>query len=353
MNNVFISYRRTDSKDATRRMHDWLSLHFVREDLFFIDIDSIYAASDFPKKLQDAIAESRLMLAIIGPRWLEELGRRSASNEIDHVRLEIEGANRAGIEILPVLLDETRIPNARDLPESLKFLPNKQSLTVHSEANFATDMKRLAKSISAISNEPYTDLSLVVGNSRRAGLSWFDVTFGTYAQEKLVEEANELTLVFNDGRNWVDMRRDLLTRWLKRSGRSLRFVCLHPDSPFLSILIKKNTKPLETQRYEILRGFVAVHNAAADAGNPSALRIYGHYTFNPITLLMSEKKALLSHYLYTEQAELLSFEYSNADVGSYYHILRRDVDRLIQNGDITKEISDQEIRSYEAELRRR
>ena len=61
MAHVFISYRRIDGQDATRRIHDWLSLHFAHLDFFFLDIDSIHAATDFPGELEKAIASSALI----------------------------------------------------------------------------------------------------------------------------------------------------------------------------------------------------------------------------------------------------------------------------------------------------
>lgn len=353
MKNVFISYRRSDSQDATRRIHDWLALHFPQQDLFFLDIDSIRAAADFPEELEKAIDRSALMLAVIGSKWISELRDRCDSGKADHVRMEIEAARQKKIVILPILLDETAVPNREVLPSSLQFLTTIEVRRVHSDNNFETDMERLAKVITHITNEPHSDFTLLLKNTRKAGLTWFDTTFSTYSQEALVEEANELTLIYNDGRNWLDMRGNLLTRWFSQPGKSLRFACLHPDSPFLETLVKKNTKPLATQRYEILRGLLRIHKAASDGGNPSALHMFGHLAFNPITLLMNEKRAFLSHYLYTEQPELLTFEYQNLNSSSYYHVIRRDVEALLTDPRLSRPITDIEIEHYREEIARR
>jgi hypothetical protein len=352
MKNVFISYRRSDSQDATRRIHDWLALHFPQQGLFFLDIDSIRAAADFPEELETAIATSALMLAIIGGKWTSELRDRSASGKTDHVRMEIEAAYQKRVVILPILLDETAVPDREGLPQTLQFLTTIEVRRVHSDNNFETDMQRLAKVITHITNERHSDFTLLLRNARKAGLTWFDMTFSTYAQEALVEEASELTLVYNDGRNWLDMRGNLLTRWFSQTGKSLRFTCLHPDSPFLETLVKKNTKPLATQRYEILRGLLRIYKAASDGGNPAALQMFGHLAFNPITLLMNEKRAFLSHYLYTEQTELLAFEYQNLDSSSYYHVIRRDVEALLTDTRLSRPITEIEIEHYREEIAR-
>jgi len=50
MHEIFISYRREDSYDATGRIHDWLDYHFG-PDAIFRDIDSIRGGTQFPKLL--------------------------------------------------------------------------------------------------------------------------------------------------------------------------------------------------------------------------------------------------------------------------------------------------------------
>ena len=67
---VFISYRRDDSAGYAGRLYDRLEREFGRDHLV-MDVDSIPLGANFVKVLGDAVAECDLLLAIIGPGWLE------------------------------------------------------------------------------------------------------------------------------------------------------------------------------------------------------------------------------------------------------------------------------------------
>ena len=64
------------------------------------------------------------LLLIIGPRWLAsgEPGGWSLSDLDDPVRIEIEAALRAGVPIVPALVQQGRMPRADELPASLRLL---------------------------------------------------------------------------------------------------------------------------------------------------------------------------------------------------------------------------------------
>jgi hypothetical protein len=61
---------------------------------------------------------------IIGPAWLEAThnGRRRLDDPADFVRIEVELALKAGIEVIPVLVDGARMPGEKDLPKSISAL---------------------------------------------------------------------------------------------------------------------------------------------------------------------------------------------------------------------------------------
>lgn len=75
---VFISYRRDDSAGHAGRVHDRLEREFGR-DLLFMDVDAIPLGANFVKVLADEVAKCDVLLAIIGPGWLDardEAGNR-------------------------------------------------------------------------------------------------------------------------------------------------------------------------------------------------------------------------------------------------------------------------------------
>ena len=91
---VFISYRREDSEGQARA----LSLELVRllgKDTVFMDVDSIALGRDFRRVLQERLGSCDVMIALIGPGWLnakDGSGTRRVDNPTDFVRQEIAAA---------------------------------------------------------------------------------------------------------------------------------------------------------------------------------------------------------------------------------------------------------------------
>jgi hypothetical protein len=88
---VFISYRRDDSAAQAGRIQDRLELEFGR-DLLFMDVYAIPLGRNFVKVLHEEVAKCGVLLAVIGPNWLDlrgEDGNRRLDNPNDYVRIEI------------------------------------------------------------------------------------------------------------------------------------------------------------------------------------------------------------------------------------------------------------------------
>ncbi|PSN13726.1 hypothetical protein C7271_22280, partial [filamentous cyanobacterium CCP5] len=66
MPKIFISYRRSDSADATGRIYDRLTAHFPAEDVFK-DVDDIPFGVDFREYLNESLNQCRVVLAGIWP----------------------------------------------------------------------------------------------------------------------------------------------------------------------------------------------------------------------------------------------------------------------------------------------
>ena len=93
---VFISYRRDDSAGQAGRIQDRLEREFGR-DLLFMDVDAIPLGMNFVKVLHEEVAKCGVLLAVIGPNWLElrdEAGNRRLDNPNDFVRIEIAASTR-------------------------------------------------------------------------------------------------------------------------------------------------------------------------------------------------------------------------------------------------------------------
>lgn len=108
---IFISYRRDDSAGHAGRVHDRLEREFGR-DLLFMDVDAIPLGADFAEKISTEVAKCDVLLAIIGPSWIEardESGGRRLDNVHDYVRIEIATALKQDTPIIPILLEGTRM----------------------------------------------------------------------------------------------------------------------------------------------------------------------------------------------------------------------------------------------------
>jgi TIR domain len=119
---VFISYRRDDTAHAAGRVRDRLERDFGA-DLLFMDVDAIPLGRDFTKVLRDEVTKCDVLLALIGPNWLnvrDEEGNRRLDNPADVLRIEIGTALQRDIPVIPILLDGARIPKADQLPQDLR-----------------------------------------------------------------------------------------------------------------------------------------------------------------------------------------------------------------------------------------
>jgi TIR domain len=145
---VFISYRRADSAGYSGRVMDRLDRELGR-DLVFMDVDAIPLGTNFTKVLHEEVAKCGVLLAVIGPNWLDardEHGNRRLDNPNDFVRIEIAAALQRSIPVIPLLLDGARIPKADELPEDLKELALRNGMEIH-HASFQDDMNRLIRGL--------------------------------------------------------------------------------------------------------------------------------------------------------------------------------------------------------------
>lgn len=145
--NVFISYRREDSQHQADRLCEILRSVFSEPDQsIFIDIDNIPFGVDFEQHLISKVKDCEVLLALIGPHWLESLdpekGTRRLDSPNDFVRIEIVSALERGIRVIPVLLDGAPIPSESELPEPLKPLSKRNGIQVN-RMSFKSDVMRL------------------------------------------------------------------------------------------------------------------------------------------------------------------------------------------------------------------
>lgn len=142
---VFLSYRRDDTRHVAGRLADRLSEHFR----IFMDVDTIQPGTDFAEVVREAVGRCDVLLAIVGTRWLaaEDLeGHRRLDIAGDWVVEEIRVALQRGVRVIPVLVDGAHMPEPDKLPSTIASLAMRQALTLHHES-FPSDVLRLIASI--------------------------------------------------------------------------------------------------------------------------------------------------------------------------------------------------------------
>jgi formylglycine-generating enzyme required for sulfatase activity len=148
---IFISYRRDDDASGAARIRDALVARFGSRSVF-MDVDNLLAGQRFDRKLAQALDECDVLIAVIGPRWMDLLRERAAKEERDYVRAEIAAAIKRDILVVPVRVGHegrvTSMPRETELPEDIAELALYQKHDVIHE-RFGADMKALGDAIVA------------------------------------------------------------------------------------------------------------------------------------------------------------------------------------------------------------
>jgi TIR domain len=141
MAGIFINYRREDAAGEAGRLFDHLAKSFSGS--LFMDVDAMKPGIDFVKQLDTQVSQCHVVLAVIGPHWLDikdHSGQRRLDSERDYVRIELASALKRDIPVIPVLVDGAVLPSEDELPADLKPLARRQALELrHTRFNADAD----------------------------------------------------------------------------------------------------------------------------------------------------------------------------------------------------------------------
>jgi hypothetical protein len=154
-NKIFISYRRGDDPAYAGRLFDNLQNAFG-PDRLFMDVDSLEPGMDFLRVLEEEVAQSGVVLAVIGSRWIDALdskGKRRLDNPKDFVRVEIEAALNQNKWVVPVLVGNAEMPDPEQLPESLRLLARRHAVRIKHE-RFKADASDLIEWLRKLLDQP-------------------------------------------------------------------------------------------------------------------------------------------------------------------------------------------------------
>jgi hypothetical protein len=158
MNSIFISYRRTDSPNATGRLQDALVEHFGAQRVF-VDVTSLVDGVKYKDAIDAALRDCAVMLVVIGQRWLameDGAGHRKIDREDDIVRHELRTAFSRSIPVIPLLVDGAKLPTGAELPSDLRELPDRQARTLVYE-RWQSDVRDLIRAIERHNVPPAPD----------------------------------------------------------------------------------------------------------------------------------------------------------------------------------------------------
>ena len=117
-----------------------------------MDIDSIPFGSDFRDHIRNALFDSDVLVAVVGPKWLGP-GKGShlrIKEENDPIRIEVETALEREIAVIPVLVNGAVMPKPSELPAALEGFAFRNAAEIDSGRDFHPHMDRLIRSIDRI-----------------------------------------------------------------------------------------------------------------------------------------------------------------------------------------------------------
>ncbi|MGW1275766.1 toll/interleukin-1 receptor domain-containing protein [Streptomyces tsukubensis] len=148
---VFVNYRTGDEEGTATLVERELSRRFGNENVFRAS-KSIGPGRRFPQELITAVRHSRVLLAVIGPRWLDALtvdGRPAAAGSDDWTRREILEAFESGTVVVPVLVGGAKRLRHEDLPQDIGELADCQYRRLD-HRNVDADLSLLADDLMAL-----------------------------------------------------------------------------------------------------------------------------------------------------------------------------------------------------------
>ena len=167
------------------------------------------------------------------------------------------------------------------------------------------------------------------------GLTDFRASFLGYPYGPLISGTKDLLIILNDGRSWIDTHRELLAKRIANPKQQTRIALLHPRSDFIETLVRKNRKDKTVQLGDIKRSFESLEDARKVG---SRLDVRGHFLFNPSSLFLTEREAIVSPYLFMERGALPLFVFSKEATDAFYQHLRDDALKLFEASEpLTKE----------------
>jgi len=143
---VFISYRAGTDSAAADALEAALGAR-IGPDRIVRDIDEVPPGVDYAQHIDANIRQCSVLLAVIGPGWLEKFDNLQRPDDFPATQIEA-ALERDDVAVIPVLLDGARMPKARTLPEPIAELADLKPIRL-SRQRFERDVKRIINRLEA------------------------------------------------------------------------------------------------------------------------------------------------------------------------------------------------------------
>ena len=196
--NVFVSYQRADTAMAAHALFYALRLEGHRA---YIDTGDIGVGQLYRQVISDAIAESNLVLALIGPAF--DAGRLGEPTSV--VAFEWQRARFHGAAVVPLLVDGGTMPRDDQLAPQLRWFTRRNAMTLR-RASFSTDIATCVSAVSTMARLPRRAARVLWVDDRPAnneferkllrphGIVFDSVVSTAEAIEQLVNESYDLVI---------------------------------------------------------------------------------------------------------------------------------------------------------------
>jgi hypothetical protein len=150
---LFISYRRQDTSGYALGLRRQFAQTLASARVF-LDSQSIAAGMHWRDEIRERLSGCDVMLVLIGDEWLVMRdGQKKIEDENDPVRLELKHAlGRKNIVVIPVLVEDAKMPSTRDLPVDVRRLCEFNAHAIH-DRTYDQDVGSLIERLTSIAEK--------------------------------------------------------------------------------------------------------------------------------------------------------------------------------------------------------
>ncbi len=165
----------------------------------------------------------------------------------------------------------------------------------------------------------------------------------TFDYKPMFLESKELDIVINHGRTWVSRNSFILRKRFQDPTKKTRIFMLHPDSPMIEVISRKEGLPVSGVKDKISDAIRMLNEIRTET---TQLEIYGHFLFNPFSILLADEYAVSTGYYFALGRRTVPlYKFGPIEGDCFFKVIKEDIEALI---DFSEEISGFSINTVSA-----